>query len=47
VIDAELPVGQAAERCDNDDPLAELRTGLAEIVAALVAEAQPRVAAAA
>jgi chromate reductase len=49
VVGDELPVAQAHERFDTDGRLTdeELRARLAEILNALVAEAQPRLAAAA
>jgi chromate reductase len=49
VLDAELPVAQAHERFDVDGRLAdkELRARLAELLGALVAEAQPLLATAA
>ena len=49
VVDAELGVAQARERFDGGGRLVDesLRTALAEILQTLVAEAQPRLAAAA
>jgi chromate reductase len=51
VVGEELPIGQAHEKCDRaegpDGPDEELQAKYEEVLATLVAEAQPRVAAAA